>query len=181
MQQELAALGAMKDQEEAAYHENEEQRRAELDAQISELVKQGILAGAMPIETGTERLPLGKSESLCWDSPGTRLKQRSRQGNVEWARDDDGTLFVTTERVVFATPDAKRWQRPRSKLHTVRVEYLGSQRDVPALVLGFDGLQKPVAFCFGKVTANTTVANYQCSVTLTVTDLANLLQQFGAS
>jgi hypothetical protein len=67
-------------------------------------------------------------------------------------------------------------------MHTARVEHLGSRQDVPVLIMGFDGLQKPVGFHVGTVTAKTTVSNYQSSVGLAVTDLADMLQsQFRTS
>lgn len=180
LQQEFNKLAISKQHEEEAFRKREQQRRVQLHIQLAELVKKSVLGGFIPIETGAEHLPLDKSEALCWSLPAKRLKQRSRQGQSYWDLDDDGTLFVTTQRVVFATPNANRWQRPRSKMHTARIEYLGSGRDVLALVIGFDGLQKPVAFYFAGLTVDTTVDNCKCSVALTVTDLADTLQsQFG--
>lgn len=176
LQNELENLQSLKQREESGSRQKEEQRRRQLDVELTSLVKKCTLSGFLPISTGTERLPLDKGEAVCWNSSAGRLKQRSKQGQSYWDVDDQGTLFVTTQRAVFATPDAKRWQRPLSKMHTVRVEHLGSQRDVPTLVMGFDGLQKPVAFFFGEVTATATVDGYQCSITLTVADLAEMLQ-----
>jgi hypothetical protein len=147
-----------------------------LDVELAGLVKKSILGGFIPIAAGKERLPLDRGEVVCWNSPAKRLKQRSRQGQSYWEFDDDGTLFVTSQRVVFATPDAKRWQRLLSKIHTARVEYLRSGQSVPVLIMGFDGLQKPVAFCLGELTANATVDVFRYSVTLTVADLADMLQ-----
>ena len=79
----------------------------------------------MPFDMGTERLPLDKGEAVRWSSPATKLKQRSRQGESYWDVDGDGTLFVTTQRIVFAGSDANRWQRPRSKMHTAQVQHVG--------------------------------------------------------
>jgi len=176
LHEELAKLQAAKRQEESAFRRRELERLAALDAELATLVKKSVLGGFITIASGAERLPLDKGEAVCWNSPAGRLKQRSRQGYSYWDVDVDGTLFVTTQRVVFATPDAKRWQRPLSKMHTARGEHLGAGRVIPVLVMGFDGLQKPVAFYFGQVTASATVDGYQCSVTLTVTDLADMLQ-----
>jgi hypothetical protein len=182
MQQESAALQAMKDQEEAGFHEREERRRAGLDGQISELVKQALLAGFMGKETCSEHIPLGKSESLCWDARAARLKQRSQQGQSYWDVGDEGKLLVTTDRVIFAAPDGQRWQRPRSKMHTVRVEHLALDPTMPALVMGFDDLQKPVAFWIEKLAADAKIDDYECHVEFTVTDFANSLQsQFSTS
>jgi hypothetical protein len=179
LHEELAHLETLKGHEDLAFHEKEQQRRAQMELELAELVKKSALGGFIPIATGTERLPLDKNETICWNSPAGRLKQRSMQGQSYWDVDGEGTLFVTTLRVVFATPDAKRWQRPRSKLHTARVEHC---RGVPLLVMGFDGLQKPVAFYVGEITASVAVGSYQCSVKLAGTDLANmLLSQFSAT
>ena len=151
LREELLNLQVLKRQEELTCNKREEERRVGLYAELVSLVKRSVLAGFIPVPSGNERLPLDKNEAVCWNSPAGRLKQRSRQGQSYWKPDDNGTLFVTTQRVVFATPDAKRWQRPLSKMHTARVEYLGAGRDVPVLVMGFDGLQKPVAFYFWEV------------------------------
>lgn len=176
LHEELAKLQAAKRQEEPAFRRRERERLAALDAELATLVKKSILAGFITVASGTERLPVGKGEAVCWNSAAVRLKQRSRQGHPYWDVDADGTLFVTTQRVVFATPDAKRWQRLLAKMHTARVERLGPGRDVSALVMGFDGLEKPAAFFCGPLKASATVDGHQCSVTLTVTDLADMLQ-----
>jgi hypothetical protein len=176
LQEELASLQASKQQEESAFSSRVEERRAELDAELAGLAKKSILGGFIPFDAGRERLPLDKGEAVRWNSPAQGLKQRSRQGQSYWDGGDRGTLFVTNRRVVFATPDAKRWQRPLSKMHTAQVQHVGLAGDPPVLVMGFDGLQKPVAFYFGKITANVTLGSYQCSVTLSVTDVADMLQ-----
>ena len=55
--------------------------------------------------------------------------------------------------------------------------YLGYQSSsINILVLGFDGLQKPVAFWIGEVQANATINDYPCAVTLALTDLAEMLE-----
>jgi serine/threonine protein kinase len=177
---ELANLETLKQQEELGFRQREQERRSELDAELAGLVQKAVLGGFTTVQTGTERLPLDRGETVCWNSPAGRLKQRSRQGYSYWDLDGDGTLFVTTQRVVFATPDGKRWQRLLSKMHTVRIEDLGSDQDVRVLVVGFDGLQKPIAFVVPTVTASTTVKDCSCSFTLAVEDLAELLQsRFG--
>jgi hypothetical protein len=176
LRQEIALLQTSKQQEEAKYREREQERRVALDTELAGLVKRSVLGGFIPPASGNERLPLDKNEAVCWNSPAGRLKQRSRQGYSYWDVDDNGTLFVTTQRLVFATSDAKRWQRPLAKMHTVRIEYLGTGRDVPVLVIGFDGLQKPVAFYFGELTASATIDGYQCSAKLTMQDLTDMLQ-----
>jgi hypothetical protein len=176
LQEELASLQASKQQEESAFRSRVEERWAELDAELAGLVKKSVLGGFLSCAIGDEHLPLNKGERICWCSPIGKLKQRSAQGQSYWDLDGDGTLFVTTDRIVFATPDGKRWQRPLAKMHTVLIENMGSRRDVPALVLAFDGLQKPVAFYFGVVTFPAVINGYQCSADMTVADLAEMLQ-----
>lgn len=175
LHQELVKLQEAKQQEEAAFRRHERDRLAMLKAELATLVKQSILSGFLTVTTGTLRLPLNQGEAVRWESPATKLKLRCQQGQSFWDGDGEGTLFVTTQRLVFATPDAKRWQKSLSKLHTVQVEHLGVLSRFPILVLGFDGLQNPVAFQCGELHVTVPIHGYPCSVTLTENDLANML------
>jgi hypothetical protein len=174
LHEELAKLESLKQQEESEFHQEELNRRAGLKTEIEGLIKKSVMGGFVIIAMGTERLPLNKGESVTWNSPAQRLNQRSRQGNSHWDDGDHGTLFFTNQRIVFATPDAKRWQRPLAKMHTAQVDY--GDANVPVLVLGFDDLQKPVAFVLEEVPANVTVGNCDYCISVTVTDVANMLQ-----
>ena len=169
-------------EEEFLQREQEKQRLISLKTELTHLVKLSILDGFIPMTSGTERLPVEKNEVIRWECTARRLKLRSRDGEVYWEMDVDGTLFVTTQRVVFATPDAKRWQRPLAKMHTARVECLGLHCEGPVLVIGFDGLQKPIAFSFPEVRVRVRIDGYYCSAKLTMKDLVEILESsFGST
>jgi len=100
----------------------------------------------------------------------------------------EGRLLVTNQRLVFATPDDRRWQKFLVKTHTVRIETQGlvyASRTTPGrhwsdsknvIVLGFDGVQKPVAFWVGEIEVNAKINGYTCQVTLGLIDLAGMLE-----
>jgi serine/threonine protein kinase len=191
LNKELTNLQAAKQQEESAFRRREQERLAALKAELATLVKKSVLGGFIPIPTGWAEVRLGDGEMLCWDSSAHKFKRRSRQGESYWEWDDQGRLLVTTDRIVFVNPDDKRWQRPLAKMFTPRVEELrlpyddGKARSlgypsnvVTILILGFDGLQNPLAFFVGDVEVTATINDYQYTVTLTVTDLVEMLCQF---
>lgn len=176
LRKELSKLQALQQQEAAAFRRQEEARLAAVRAELETLVKESILSGFVNLASGPEHLPLAPGEALCWNAPAVKLKQRTAQGQPYWDVDATGTLLVTTQRIVFAMPDARRWQKPLGKMHTLRIEHLKSDREDPILVIGFDGLQRPVAFMFQEMRAEVTVDGYPCSVVVTMQDLAQRLQ-----
>ena len=177
----MAALTA-KDEQEARFRRVEQDRRNRLSEQLVDLLKRSARGGFVPIPGGTARLPLNDGEVLCWDSQAKKLRQRTYQGQPywEWKHDDEGRLLVTNQRLVFATSDARRWQRPLVKMHTARVDEIrfrpGPANDVNILVVGFDDLQKPVAFWPDDMQVRLTINDYPCSATLVTTDLHEMLQ-----
>lgn len=178
---ELSQLQKLRQQEESRFNQSEQDRRKRLHEELVGLVKKSVLAGFVPIQGGTERLPLNEGEILCWNSAATRFKLRSRQGQSYWDSDVAGRLLVTNHRLVFATPDAKRWQKPLEKIHTVRVDQHGIISVSYILRLGFDDLVNPVGFCIEDVQATATINDYPCTVTLTLKDLREMLHShFGA-
>ena len=178
LRKELADLEEIAQQEEADFRSRDKARRQLQHAELQDLVKQSTLGGFLPLATGGQRLPLESGEVLCWSSPAIKLKQRRQRGKPYWLVDGDGTIMVTNQRIVFAQEDGCRWQKPVSKVHTVRVENLGTETDKAALILGFDGLQNPIGFYCSSLRASFTIHGYPCSVTLTLTDLAKAIDAY---
>lgn len=184
LRSELAQLEKLRQQEETRFLQAEQDRRNRLREELVGLVKKSVLGGFIAIPTGPERLLLKNGEVIGWSSLAKRLKLRSCYGQLYWDVDKEGTFLVTNQRIVFDTPDAQRWQRRLSKLHTVRIEQArfelrstlgGHSNPVNILVLAFDDLQRPVGFWIGEMEITLTINGHPCAVTLTTTDVAELI------
>lgn len=170
---ELARLQVEDQKERARLQQAEQERRKQLDAELTGLLKQSFLDGWISQRLETPGVLLRRNEALRWQSPAHRCKQRSTQGCLYWQLDAAGTLLVTTERVLFQAQGGSLWQKPLSKL--LKAEVRDTQR-IQLAALHFDGLQKPLAFAIGSLTMDVTVLGQKRSITLTPSDLVALLQ-----
>jgi hypothetical protein len=84
-----------------------------------------------------------------------------------------GTLLVTSERILLDSPPHSLWQRPLSKLLRVGRRYLP---EGPIVFLWLDGLQKPVGLGIADVQLDVPVGNHTGTIKLDAGDLTRLLQ-----
>jgi len=175
---ELCQLLMQQEEEKELFGQAEEERRGRLHSDLITLIKESVLGGFVPLEARGEHLPLNGEERLCWASPATRLKQRINQWLPYWDVESEGRLVITNQRLVFTTPDVRRWQRSLLKLHTARVECIydsgGSIIDI--LALGFVDLQKPVAFVISEMQVPGSMYGCSYSVRVTLANLVTMLQ-----
>ncbi len=76
------------------------------------------------LRDGSRRVPLRASEELRWESPARKCSVQLAAGRFQWQREADGTLIVSTERVLFHCKGARweddvLWQRSLDTLRAV--------------------------------------------------------------
>ena len=170
---ELNWLQAEARQELARLGNAEQQRRAAIQKQIQELVKQSFIGGFIPLEVQTKTIGLRKDERVAWESTACRLKQRFSNGVPYWDTDGVGMLVVTDQRVIFRADTGAMWSKPLAKLLSANYEYI---RDQGVCVLWIDGQQKPIGFAGVTTSGEVSVSNNTFPLKLTTHDLREVLQ-----
>ncbi len=175
----------------------QQQKRSDLEAELAGLFKESLLLGAVPPLNTSTTIALRGGELVRWNAPSQKLRQRSSQGTPYWDPDGDGTLLVTSERILFAFSTGTLWERPLAKLSHVSLKGLPFKRlpfkgipklrgqllaklfqglvdfvkGVPIVVTSFHGLKKPIAFVVPDHQIEVTLSGHTCNVTLQAADL----------
>jgi transposase-like protein len=173
LKRELGLLQAEKQKDLAHLNKAEQERRAGIEKQIQELLKQSFIGGFIGPAFQTTSIGLKKNERVLWETAAFRLKQRSSDGVPFWAGDGVGIIVVTDQRVIFRADTGAVWSKPVSKLLSVNHEYI---RDHGVCVLWFDGQQKPVAFGGVDTTGTPSIGGTTFPIQLTSHDLREILQ-----
>lgn len=173
LQLEVIGLEAVRRAETQNHLERVEERRRQIQSELSAVFKHCVLDGlAGNIGSAPRRLRDG--EVVRWQSAAARLKQRTRQGMPYWDIDDEGTLIVSSDRLVFDPSMGGRWERPLTKLNYADKEYVGGQT---ILVTRFDGRQKPIGFVVPDQEIEVTISGHTRRVTFCIDDFLAVLQQ----
>jgi hypothetical protein len=138
-----------------------------------------MVEGFSPVQLQTTRITLREDEILYLEAPGRKLKQRTAQGNISWETDVEGTLFVTSDRILVDSREGKIWQRPMSKLIRVEKQYLPGQF-IPGrsiVVLWFDDLQRPVGLGVDEAQLRMPAGSQTRTITFDMGDLERMLQR----
>ncbi len=179
----LECLNTRKKEELSQYTQQQRQQTSRLESQLAGLFKESLLLGAVShFDKDNHALSatlyrsgaigIRGGELVRWNSPAQKLRQRSRQGIPYWDTDGDGTLFVTSDRILFASTTGTLWERPLAKLYQVFPDYVNR---VPIVVTSFHGLQKPIAFVVPDQQVQVTLSAHTCNVTLQAADLIAVL------
>lgn len=196
---ELAQLNARRHEERALSANTQARLRQGLEDELRQLLKQSVLAGYIPIKRLSPfapngqgaapdadspgyinmrdsgmRVPLHVDEVLRWESPARQCSVRIVKGKAQWSRDSEGTLLVTSERILFhARAQNQIWQRALSKLITVELERV---QGVPVIVMAFGG-EPPLGFETNDVQWDIVLDNRNYSLSFTPQELVNLIIQ----
>jgi hypothetical protein len=117
------------------------QKLSQFEEELTRILKRAVGEGFYRFHRQSAQVSLREDETLHWESPATKLKQRSLRGDTYWAMDQQGTLLVTSERILLDSPPHRLWQKPLSELLRVDRQHIPQG---PIIVLWLDGLQKPV-------------------------------------
>jgi hypothetical protein len=172
LREELARLLAARQDEQNEPLRAHRQRLAALEGELTRLLRQGIVEGCYTLRLQSGDVTVPEDEALHWEGAGTKLKQRSSQGVTYWESECDGTVFVTSKRVLFASRDVF-WHRPLSKV--LRVDQQ-SAREGPVAALWLDGLQKPVGIRVSAQPFSMKVGGQTRTIKLGTEDLVRLIQ-----
>jgi serine/threonine protein kinase len=173
LREELVQLLRFKQQEHAEVLRLRQQHLSRLEEELTRLLKQAVIEGYYPLRLQSAQLSLREQETVHWEGPGWKLKQRTARGITYWDRDVEGTLLVTSERILLDSPPHKLWHRPLSKL--LRVDQDQLPRGT-VIVLCLDGLQKPVGLWVEDLPLSVSVEGQTRPIRLDPGDLARLLQ-----
>jgi serine/threonine protein kinase len=177
LREECASLASLKQQEQSVELMAQRQSREMLEEELTRLLKQAMVEGFSPLQLQSHRISLREDEILYLEAPGLKLKQRTTQGNTFWETEIEGTLFVTSERILVDSPNGKMWQRPISKLIRVEKQYLpGFISKASILVSWFDGLQKPVGFSVPGLQLSVIAGNQTRTIKIDTNDLERMIQ-----
>jgi hypothetical protein len=139
----------------------------ELEAELTRLLKQTVAEGFHSLQTQSVQLPLREQETLHWDGPGKKLKQRTLRGTISWAEEHQGTLLVTSKRIILDCRPHKLWQLPLSRVLQVdRTTFWEGS----IIVLWLDGPQKPVGLLVGETRHQ--VSEWDQSRTISIEELS---------
>jgi hypothetical protein len=169
-------LQGFKQQEQAEILRVRSCNLSRLEEDLTRLLKQAFVEGFYPLQLQSSHLSLSAQETLHWESPGWKLKQRTRRGTTYWQTELQGTLLVTSERILLDSPPHKLWQRPLSKLCRVDWQCLPQG---PIIVLWFDGLQKPIGLGLLGLQVSVMVGDHARTLKLVSGDLARVLEMLG--
>jgi hypothetical protein len=173
LRNELAVLLRQQQQELEAYNKAQRDRRAQLEKQAVDLVKQSYIGGFIPLGLQTPNVSLKKGENVLWESGATKLKQRSSKGLLYWDTDKSGTLIVTNQRIIFCTSYSLVWTHNLSKVVNVAQENAGG---LQVVTVWLDALQKPVGFHVSDVQASATVDSRTFQFNLNAGDLREIIR-----
>lgn len=177
---EIDRLEALRSREIADHATAKERRRERIESELASLFKQQLLVDGLRLQPAEKRARIPDDETLRWETRALRLKQRSRQGMVQWSVENDGTLVVTNKRLLFVDV-TKRWERTLDKLMMVEMQYLEmNKKRFPMIAAWFIGLQKPVGFVTPDSTQHTThvsIGGHTCEIDLDVNDLFEMLRE----
>jgi hypothetical protein len=175
IQSNLGNLEAQKQKELEEFTDSCNSRRQQLYQELIELYKASLLHGYLKMEPSKgERFRLEASESLCWESPAIKLKQRSRQGFTYWTSEGEGTLFVTNSRIAFVFASGVCWEKLREKLTFVDPASYQSFHFISA---SFSGLQRPVGLYVGDIKVDISRDGLPVELCLSMNDLLNVLRE----
>ena len=174
LREELARLEALRQGEQHHFHLSVQQRRAQLEVELSSACKQARLAGFIPVaHTAPNVRPRGR-ETVRWETQALKLKQRTQQGMPYWDSDGQGHLVITDERLLFDNGSPSVWWRTLSKVVGVEQQDVFGA-DAPVVVVWIDGVQKPVGFAVAKETFQVSIGSRTTSIIGTAEDVVQLL------
>ncbi|HEX8834324.1 MAG TPA: protein kinase [Abditibacteriaceae bacterium] len=193
---ELQRLLAQRQQEQTQFQLSQRQRRAGLEGEFLDLLKQSVLGGFIPIQRvstysqqpndpngislaikgSAKRTQLRSSELVLWESPARLCTVRLERNLAAWHRAAAGTLVVTNERVLFnpTGPDARLWQTSLTKIETISMQHV---QQVPVVVLKMLGGDEPIGFEVSQVSWDIVVDGKNYALTFQPHELATLLMQ----
>src|SRR5262249_1074426 len=143
LRDDLARLQALKQQEQSRLQNSQQRRHTPLERALAQLCRQSLLGGHVRIALKTPHVALRAHETVRWQSAGCKWRLRSAQGTPYWDREAQGTLVVTSERILFDPAQGNLWQHSLKKLRGASPQRL---QDTTGLALQFEDLQKPVGF-----------------------------------
>jgi hypothetical protein len=87
---------------------------------------------------------------LRWESPARLCSVRIVNNRMEWRQEAEGTLVISSERVLFSSSnqDTPLFQRSMERLKSVEIEPV---ENVPVVVMTFTGFSDVVGFIVGDV------------------------------
>ncbi|HEX8234754.1 MAG TPA: serine/threonine-protein kinase [Abditibacteriaceae bacterium] len=170
--------------------------RAGLEAELLQLLKQSVMKGYIPLKRISQyapggnagndthinlngngaRIPLRASEVLRWESPARLCSVRIVNNRMEWRQEAEGTLVISSERVLFGhnDQDTPLFQRSMQRLKTVEIEPV---ENVPVVVLTFTGFSDVVGFIVGDVRWEITLDDKNYTLTFSTQELVEIILQ----
>jgi hypothetical protein len=170
--------------------------RAGLEAELLQLLKQSVMKGYIPLKrisqhapggnagNGTHislngsgtRVPLRASEELRWESPARLCSVRIVNNRMEWRQEAEGTLVISSERVLFSSSnqDTPLFQRSMERLKSVEIEPV---ENVPVVVMTFTGFSDVVGFIVGDVRWEITLDDKSYTLTFSTQELVEIILQ----
>jgi hypothetical protein len=171
LRNELGSLCNLQLADKLKWELSEHERVAVLKTELDRLIKVAVLRGDLPArEPASLQVRLRCGEILRWSGQAIKHKVRSARGQSSWESDGEGTLFITSERIILDAP-GQLWQRSLSKVFHVETQPL-AQGSV--LILKLDGQQKPVGLFLPTSDLEVVVEGHFRRIPLEPSELAGL-------
>lgn len=196
MRAELQALIAQKQTESQHFLQAQGSNAVALENEFIDLLRQSVMGGFIPIQRVASNAPpqksgtgihislaghargahLRASEQVLWESGAHFCTARIENGVHVWMRGPQGTLLVTSERLIFsvAGSDDRPWDRALSKLETVQIQNV---QGVSLVATTYRGEAITVGFELGAVRWDIVVDGKSYSLVFTPQELVTLLMQ----
>ncbi|MDR3710078.1 MAG: serine/threonine-protein kinase [Capsulimonadaceae bacterium] len=158
LRDELTKLHIKKQEEQEHYFKEEARYQGELREELDQLIHAAFVAGHVPILLKDTSIFLLEGEIVYWESPAKRNQRTSVSGDRTWTFETSGVLFLTNQRMIFASK-VDTWQHSLDEIEKIVIEDSYQSRIVAVYRKGYS---VPVGFDIGasEFTVTTEYSNH---------------------